>query len=432
MRFPGKRKNKHYFPVSEKALNNLSQDTRGAHDQYIVGIEQLIIDIVVEACDDELSSWALEKAQSSIVSDELMDKMYYYYKEKEKITGVYPGGSIGNTLHNFSLLSDTSSYALGCINKLIEVGDYSFSYICATNANVKLNHIQPKAKPLARALCLVTEDGERTFAISRGCMDELDINLIPRELIHHTSMILLSSYILRDTDSLIAKASEKICLEAKNKNIPIAFSLASALIIREKKEFISEFVEKYCNVLAGNLDEAYAYTGLNDPLLACEKLLDSVDFVLLTHGEKGLYIASYTEKSAARTTEQPIMSKSIANYNEFEYSRAMLKKNCVEPIKIYNHINPYLGGPKLITNTNGAGDAAFSAVLHDIVANIYHRKLTPDSQKHKLDYLTYSSISQIGKYANRVSYEIVSQESPRLQRLLPEREESLEEDYWDR
>ena len=31
-------------------------------------------------------------------------------------------------------------------------------------------------------------------------------------------------------------------------------------------------------------------------------------------------------------------------------------------MKIYSHINPYLGGPSVIHNTNGAGDAALAAL----------------------------------------------------------------------
>ena len=36
------------------------------------------------------------------------------------------------------------------------------------------------------------------------------------------------------------------------------------------------------------------------------------------------------------------------------------------------------------------------------------------------------------QYANRVSYQVLNQHSPRLTRGLPEREDSLEEAYWDR
>ncbi|MEF1340343.1 inosine/guanosine kinase, partial [Vibrio rotiferianus] len=92
----------------------------------------------------------------------------------------------------------------------------------------------------------------------------------------------------------------------------------------------------------------------------------------------------------------------------------------------------YMGGPEKIKNTNGAGDAALSAVLHDMAANKYHKENVPNSSKHAHQFLTYSSFSQVCKYANRASYEVLVQHSPRLSRGLPEREDSLEEAYWER
>ena len=55
----------------------------------------------------------------------------------------------------------------------------------------------------------------------------------------------------------------------------------------------------------------------------------------------------------------------------------------------------------------------------------------PSSSKHQQTALTYSSLSQISKYANRVSYEVLVQHSPRLSRGLPEREECLDQGYWE-
>jgi inosine kinase len=108
----------------------------------------------------------------------------------------------------------------------------------------------------------------------------------------------------------------------------------------------------------------------------------------------------------------------------------MRKRNCENAVKIFTHVNPFQGGPKVIKNTNGAGDAALSALLHDISANKYHKGVIPNSPKHNNEYLSYSSISQISKYANRVSYEVLIQSSPRLYRGLPEKEASLEEAHW--
>ena len=109
----------------------------------------------------------------------------------------------------------------------------------------------------------------------------------------------------------------------------------------------------------------------------------------------------------------------------------MKRIDCKNPVKMYSHLNPFMGGPHVIRNTNGAGDGALSALLHDLSANRYHSKRVPNSPKHDANYLTYSSIGQICKYANRVSFEILSRNSPRLFGGLPEREESLEEaSYW--
>jgi inosine kinase len=109
----------------------------------------------------------------------------------------------------------------------------------------------------------------------------------------------------------------------------------------------------------------------------------------------------------------------------------MRKRDCAHPKKIYTHINPFMGGPGQILNTNGAGDAALSAVLHDLSANCYHRLLVPNSPKHRGHFLTYSSVHQVAKYANRASFEVLNQNSPRLSKGLPEKEDSLEESYWE-
>ena len=50
-----------------------------------------------------------------------------------------------------------------------------------------------------------------------------------------------------------------------------------------------------------------------------------------------------------------------------------------------------------------------------------------NSSKHDQPALTYSSLSQMSKYANRASYEVLVQHSPRLSRGLPEREDSLDQ-----
>jgi len=433
MKFPGRRNTKHYFPVEEKQRSSFDEEINRPGNVYVVGLDQLLVDIEIPVDQQFLIDNGFKKGESFIIDDALADSIYWQYKRSGLITGEFPGGAVGNTLHNFSILTDSPSVALGTINKNIEVGDYAFKYICNTSSKVNLSYLQPCSRSMGRALCFVTPDRERTFAVSKGCMNDLSPEFIPTEVLEKSSALLISAYTLRDEKAPIYQSTVRAMEIAKAANVPVVLSLGTSGLVADKKDLLLNFIPKYVSVVAMNESEAKTLTGISDPLLACEHILEICDMVLLTVGARGLYIGALTDPDCARETKEQLHTKSIVEYNRFEYSRAMARKDCKEVRKIYTHINPFRGGPQMIKNTNGAGDAALAAVLHDLSANLYHRMKVPNSPKHEARYLTYSSISQISKYANRVSFEVLSQNSPRLLRGLPEREEGLEEAaYWSK
>ncbi len=430
MKFPGRRKTKHYFPVTERARESFNEELARRGNVYVVGIDQLLVDIEIPVTDEFLLEHKFSKGQSLVIDDNLAESIYSYFKDRGQIRGEYPGGAVGNTLHNFSVLSESPSVALGAINKVIQVGDYAFKYICNTSSKVNLTYLQPSDKPMGRALTFVTPDAERTFAISKGCMNSFRDESVPTDVIESASALLLSAYVFRDPTAPIYGATLRAAAIAKNAGVPVVLSLGSSGLVTDQKELLLPFIKEYANVLAMNRSEALALNGIDDPLLSSEAMLEWVDMVLLTVGSSGLYLAGWCDREKLRPTKDPLHSKSIAEYNMWEYSRGMRRARCTDPVKIYTHINPFMGGPLVIKNTNGAGDAALAAILHDMSANLYHRQMVPNSPKHDASYLTYSSLGQISKYANRVSFEVLSQNSPRLARGLPEREDSLEEAYW--
>ena len=428
MKFPGKRKSDCYFPVGTKKRISMDQTFLDRKDIYITGIEQLLVDIEVNVETEFLDRYGIKRGQSMILSDDLIEKIYNELYSTGKIAGLYPGGAIGNTLHNYSILSDDTSVMLGTICRNISVGDYAFKYVCSTSSHVVFSKLQPCDGRMARCICFITPDYERSFAIGRGIMDELSEEYIDEKTIKNSACLLLTAYLLRDENAPIFKAAIKAVKLAKEAGVPVVLSLGTSFVINEKREFFIDFIREYVSVIAMNEQEAAALVGTNDPLLACEAALDISDIILLTVGSEGLYVAGHVDKKYARETRAKIHSKSVSEYNKFEYSRGMKQSECENPIKFYTHINPYLGGPGTkIKNTNGAGDAALSALLHDMASNTYHRAVVPDSPKHQADFLTFSSLHQVAKYANRVSYEILRQDSPRLMRGIPESDELVDE-----
>ena len=431
MKFPGKRKNKHYFPVTEKGRESADPHFLQTEPFYLVGIDQLLVDIECGVEPEFLAGHGLKKGESQILDDRAAEAIYRELKSKGRILGEYAGGSVGNTLHNYSVLSDERSVALGAISKNIMLGDYAFKYIRNTSSKVDLSYLQPSENPMGRAMCFVTPDGERTFGISKGCMNDLTPEFIPGEVIEKASALLISAYLLRDERDPIFSSTIKACELALKAKVPVVMTLGTSFLIESKKVFFRGFIEKYVTCLAMNDLEALALTGLTDPLLAAENALELCDFVLLTVGEHGLYLAGFVDEQFARRTAHKLRTKSIVDYNKYEFSRPMRKSSCVKPIKIYSHINPFMGGPSIIKNTNGAGDGALAALLHDLSARKYHQAKVPNSAKNLIHSLTYSSMSQISKYTNRVSFEVLAQNSPRLMRALPEKEDNLQEAYWD-
>lgn len=218
---------------------------------------------------------------------------------------------------------------------------------------------------------------------------------------------------------------------AKQRGVPVVLTLGTRFVIEERPEFWRDFISQNVDVLAMNEEEGEALTGAADPLVACERALEWADLVLCTAGPIGLYLAGYTDEDVKRQTRYPLLPGAIPEFNRYEFSRPLQRRTCEQPLKAFAHIAPYHGGPARITSANGAGDAALSALLHDISANRYHRTRVPASAKHAREFLTYSSMSQVCRYANRVSYEVLVQSSPRLTRGLPQREDGLDDEkYW--
>lgn len=435
MRFPGRREHKHYFPVNARdpLLNRVGLEAPVART-HVVGVDQVLVDIDARVPDELLVRYGLQKGSSSVVGDAAAGALYDELLDGRLIASEFAGGTVGNTLHNYSVLADDASILLGVMSESIRLGTSGYRYLSNTSSRVNLDHLQPVDGPVGRCFVLVTPDGERTFAISEGRMNELRPASVPARVFADASCLVISAYLLRcRPGDPMPDATMRAIELAREHRVPVVLTLGTSRIIADRPAFWRDFIRDHVNVVAMNDEEGAALTGASHALVACDRALDLCDLVLCTAGETGLYLGGHTDDEVKRETRYPLLPGPIPEFNRFEFSRPMLRRNIDRGIKVFAHIAPYHGGPDRITSTNGAGDAALAALLHDMAANRYHRANLPTSAKHVRDFLTYSSMSQVCRYANRVSYEVLVQSAPRLTRALPEREDGLvEEAYWAR
>lgn len=433
MKFPGRRKHKHFFPVDQRAsAAGLPGHESLPYRTRVIGLGQTLVDIEARVPADFLTRHGLRKAESLVVEDQVAERIYQELQSGQLSVSEHAGGTVGNTLHNFSVLSDADSVLLGVMSRSIEFGTSAYRYLCNTSSRVDLNHLQPVDGPVGRCFALITPDGERSFAINEGLMNQLGPAHVPAAIFDDAAALVLTAYLMRcKPGDPMPEATLRAVDLAKEANVPIVLTLGTKHVIADRPEFWRDFIARHVNVVAMNEEEAAALTGHDDPLLACNATLDWADLVLCTAGPVGLYMAGHVDDAIKRKTRYPLLPGAIPEFNRFEFSRAMRRSTCDDPIRVFAHIAPYMGGPSRIANTNGAGDGALAALLHDIAANKHHRGNVPNSSKHEREFLTYSSLAQVCRYANRVSYEVLAHDSPRLSRGLPEREDSLKEEaYW--
>lgn len=431
MRFPGQRKSKHYFPVTQ-ATPTFDSAHLGPSETHICGIDELVVDIEAHVDDSLLERFALGKGLSQWLPQERADELYAYLQTQQLIRYEYAGGTGGNTLHNYAMLADDHAVLLGVMSETITLNSYAYRYLCDTSSRVDLSHLQPVPGAIGRCITLITPDNERTFVISPGCMSDLRPESVPEDIVATSSALLISAYLIcSNPDAPIAAATYRAVEIANRHQVPVVFTLGTGLLVTKYRDMLRAFIRDHVQVLAMNEQEAEALTGESDPIIATQAALELADLVLTTAGAEGLYLGGYCDKDSLRPTRQTLVRHpQLDAYNRYEYSRPMRRQQCQQPVAIFTHLAPYMGGPRKIVNTNGAGDAALAAILHDLAAQHYHAGRCPDSPKHNRPYLAYSSLSQLGRYANRVSYEVLSQHRTRLTRGLPEREDSLEKAYW--
>ncbi|MCV5991324.1 inosine/guanosine kinase, partial [Escherichia coli] len=74
---------------------------------------------------------------------------------------------------------------------------YGYRYLCNTSSRMDLNYLQGVDGAIGRCFALITEDGERTFAISEGQRNQLHPDSIPENIFKNASALVLRSYLVR-------------------------------------------------------------------------------------------------------------------------------------------------------------------------------------------------------------------------------------------
>ena len=87
MKFPGKRKSKHYFPVNARdPLLQQFQPENETSAAWVVGIDQTLVDIEAKVDDEFIERYGLSAGHSLVIEDDVAEALYQELKQKNLIT----------------------------------------------------------------------------------------------------------------------------------------------------------------------------------------------------------------------------------------------------------------------------------------------------------------------------------------------------------
>jgi inosine kinase len=254
VRFPGRRKHKHYFPVHERdpLFQAVAPEVAPART-HVIGVDQTLVDIDARVPDELLARYALPKGASTVIPNDRAAALYDELLASALISYEFAGGTVGNTLHNYSLLADDASILLGVMSESIRLGTSGYRYLSNTSSLVNLDHLQPVDGPIGRCFALITPDGERTFAISAGEMNALRPDSVPEAVFADASALVISAYLMRcqPGDPMPAATLRAVEL-ARAHGVPVVLTLGTRFVIAERPEFWRDFIAAHVDIVAMN------------------------------------------------------------------------------------------------------------------------------------------------------------------------------------
>jgi sugar/nucleoside kinase (ribokinase family) len=248
----------------------------------VLGIGAPIVDYIVHVGEEFLHNNQIEKGGMVLVDEPTFTRLL----EKTSLTPIRTaGGSAANTIKGLTKLNNRCGF-VGKIGK-DEPGHFFRDHFVSSQIHP---HLIPSSYHTAKALTLITPDGQRTFRTFIGAGMQLTGDDIKEEFCHKTRLVHLEGYLLNNGD-LVERAMEM----SKAAGAKISLDLASFEIVTQFRERLIRLIPSYVDVLFANDQETTALTG-KGPEESVEIVRDMCETVVLFEGPEGCWVGQGIKK----------------------------------------------------------------------------------------------------------------------------------------
>ena len=251
----------------------------------VLGMGNALVDILIRLEDDSfLAEHNLPKGSMQLVDAAFAQQLSVVTNNMKRTFA--SGGSAANTICGLAKLGVPTAF----IGKTTddENGAAFGSDMKAHGVDILLK----KSITTSSGFCtaFISPDGERTFATYLGAALELNADDISDDLFNGCDILHIEGYLLQN-HKLIRKA----IVSAKRLGLEVSLDLASYNVVVENREFLTELIEKYTDIVFANEEEVAALTGL-DTEKSLEYLASKVKIAIVKVGSKGSWVMSGDKK----------------------------------------------------------------------------------------------------------------------------------------
>ncbi len=241
----------------------------------ILGIGNALVDILVTLPSDEiLDRYNLPKGSMQHVDEERSNKILQDVLAlgSQKVAG----GSAANTINGVARLGFKAGF-IGKVGADMLGNDFRTDQ---QRSGIQANLLTGSVSS-GRAMVLISDDAERTFAVYLGSAIELDSADIHTSMFEGYSHFHIEGYLVQN-HHLFEKAVEL----AKLNGMTVSLDMASYNVVDENKEFLGRMLERYVDIVFANEDEAMSFTGM-EPDKAVERFAELCDIAVVKIGKEG-------------------------------------------------------------------------------------------------------------------------------------------------
>jgi len=254
-----------------------------AEMKKVLALGNALTDILMQVSDEQVAMLGLEKGSMNHISFESAHYIQDKFSTVRK--SMIAGGSASNTVNALAALGTPTAF-IGKIGN-DEIGEF-FRQNAVRNGVLPV--LLPSKLMSGNCIALITPDGERTFATYLGAAANLKPENIMPEMFEGYEYFHIEGYIVQNHELI-----EKAVRLANEAGLIVSLDLASFNVVNDNKEFLTDLVEKYVDIIFANEDESFAYTHL-PPEEAVESLAQQCRIAVVKVGKAGSYVQQGDER----------------------------------------------------------------------------------------------------------------------------------------